>query len=270
MSKFISLSTSVLLAFLTSSFAASSYASEGKVQTEVVGHATKLESATNESSNNERLRHAPSLNDLDGMSSQDLNLLSDDSKEISNIEMVRSEYSIDLEPDEQSNLQQVKFSFEHPKQLKESFIVGNGKTFISFTNEQGNLIVGVKVERLAPVVSSKINLASLQDDVTKRFSDKENMLYGKYEVVKSTEDLAKGVIDLTIKAFLKKGADGILPDMQSFFYERNIVINNYLVTINTTVQGTQAQVALSQDTFINLSPMLLRIINSYQSPDLPF
>ena len=70
-------------------------------------------------------------------------------------------------------------------------------------------------------------------------------------------------MDLSFSAFLKKSQDGILPDMQNFFYERNILNRGYLATLSCEFRGTQAQASMIRYQFETFSPLCDRILKSY-------
>lgn len=169
-------------------------------------------------------------------------------------------------------------SFDHPHEFQESFIQAGDATVISYSAADSNLLISFK---LTPI-SEGMDFAKFKQSLTKRFTDKDKMLFGEYEIInecqgvneadeaaQGKQDLAQGVADkdameLTLRAYLKKGDDGILPDMQNFFYERNILSNNYLATLTCEVQGRQANVAIVRNQFESLSPLCERILNSYR------
>lgn len=194
--------------------------------------------------------------------------------------------------------QELIVSFEHPTTLKESFMVAGDSTIISYGTEQGNFLISFKLRPLDTEQAKELTFNKFRDLLTARFSDKENMLYGEYTILRAlgsaTEalaaaregdsasallavpaDLAAGKValplqadeqylDLSLRAFLKKAEDGILPDMQNFFYERDVLSHNYMATLSCEFRGTQAQAASSKEQFRAFSPLCERIINSYR------
>lgn len=159
----------------------------------------------------------------------------------------------------------ITVSFEHPENLEESFIMAGDTTVISYGTDEGNFLVSFKLRPLDATALKQLNLTSFRDSLTRRFSDKAGMLYGEYDIVSEKEEVTDNdkYLDLTLRAFLKKGADGILPDMQNFFYERNIVSHRYLATLSCEFQGRQAQAANVKSQFETFSPLCERILNSY-------
>ncbi len=194
--------------------------------------------------------------------------------------------------------QELIVSFEHPTTLKESFMVAGNSTIISYGTEQGNFLISFKLRPVDREQAKELTFNKFRDLLTARFSDKENMLYGEYTILRALssatealaaaregdnastllaipDDLASGKValplqadeqylDLSLRAFLKKAEDGILPDMQNFFYERDILSHNYMATLSCEFRGTQAQAASSKEQFRAFSPLCERIINSYR------
>lgn len=197
----------------------------------------------------------------------------------------------------------LELSVEHPKELSESFVVAGDSTVISYGTKEGNFAITVRIMPLNPDSPLLKSYNAFKDQMTERFSDKANMLYGEYQVeseyscaadlIKAQQDLeekelkakesghvldpkAQSVfvpklnvrpqelyMDLILRAYLKKGADGILPDMQSYFYERDIISHNYLTTISCEFRGSQAQVSLVKAQFDNFAPLCDRVVKSY-------
>ncbi len=226
---------------------------------------------------------------------------------------------------EPQNASKVVVSFDYPHEFNESYIMAGDSTVISYSSEDSNLLITLKLtplhdlalgyeefkrniisrfsdkdkmlygeyEVLSEVKNTKEALKRAQKDslalgyeefkrnIISRFSDKDKMLYGEYEVlseVKNTKEALKRAqkdssmspvsedddyMELSIRAFLKKGEDGIYPDMQNFFYERNIISHNYIATLSCELQGRQSSVSIVKDQFESLSPLCERIINSY-------
>ena len=90
------------------------------------------------------------------------------------------------------------------------------------------------------------------------------MLYGEYEVTQELSDHSQGspFLDLSILASLKKGEDGILPDLQSYFYERNVVERQYHATLSCELRGRQVQASIVEQRFALIKPLCERVINS--------
>ncbi len=187
----------------------------------------------------------------------------------SSLAMVRTDYQLDLNqinPDLSGpNLPaHLALSFEHPKELKESFMVAGSDVIIAFGNEDGNFQVSLKVHPLDAAVYQRLTMDDLKQDITHRFMDKANMLYGQYEVTQELSDHSQGnpFLDLSILASLKKGEDGILPDLQSYFYERNVVERQYQATLSCELRGRQVQASIVEQRFALIKPLCERVINS--------
>lgn len=176
------------------------------------------------------------------------------------------------------NASKVVVSFDYPHEFNESYIMAGDSTVISYSSEDSNLLITLK---LTPMHDLALGYEEFKRNIISRFSDKDKMLYGEYEVlseVKNTKEALKRAqkdssmspvsedddyMELSIRAFLKKGEDGIYPDMQNFFYERNIISHNYIATLSCELQGRQSSVSIVKDQFESLSPLCERIINSY-------
>lgn len=179
---------------------------------------------------------------------------------------------------EPQNTSKVVVSFDYPHEFNESYIMAGDSTVISYSSEDSNLLITLK---LTPMHDIALGYEEFKRNIISRFSDKDKMLYGEYEVlseVKNTKEALKRAqkdssmspvskdddyMELSIRAFLKKGEDGIYPDMQNFFYERNIISHNYIATLSCELQGRQSSVSIVKDQFESLSPLCERIINSY-------
>ena len=293
MNKFSSMSTGVLLALLTSSVFASDYAESDENlsghdnprsisdSTKKVGD-KKLADATGIRASGaiamDRCSHTIdlSLNEAAANPKPAPNPASP-----STAPMARSLVdSKNLKPSvfEPQNASKVVVSFDYPHEFNESYIMAGDSTVISYSSEDSNLLITLK---LTPMHDLALGYEEFKRNIISRFSDKDKMLYGEYEVlseVKNTKEALKRAqkdssmspvsedddyMELSIRAFLKKGEDGIYPDMQNFFYERNIISHNYIATLSCELQGRQSSVSIVKDQFESLSPLCERIINSY-------
>lgn len=196
---------------------------------------------------------------------------------------------------------QLDVAFEHPSDFKESFIVAGDTTVLSYSNEQGSFAISFKLRPLDLIELQQLNFTQFKDRLTARFSDKSNMLYGEYTLLHAYANAKEALeahaihnaqpvtsadsgnsnsgsasslvalpvgpndlyMDLSFSAFLKKSQDGILPDMQNFFYERNILNRGYLATLSCEFRGTQAQASMIRYQFETFSPLCDRILKSY-------
>lgn len=181
-----------------------------------------------------------------------------------------------FDPDAQA--EEVMISFDYPHEFDESFIVAGDSTVISYSSEDSNLLITLK---LTPLDDLALGYEEFRKRITARFSDQEKMLYGEYEVLNEVKNTQEAIglqktnpeyrsinpkdhyMELSLRAYLKKGSDGILPDMQNYFYERNILSNHYLATMSCELQGRQSSVAIVKDQFESLSPLCERILKSY-------
>ncbi|MGN8852209.1 hypothetical protein [Anaerobiospirillum succiniciproducens] len=293
MNKFSSMSTGVLLALLTSSVFASDYAESDE---NLSGHDNPRSiSDSTKKAGGKKLADATGIR-ASGAIAMDrcshtidlsLNEAAANPKPAPNpaspstAPMARSLVdSKSLKPSvfEPQNASKVVVSFDYPHEFNESYIMAGDSTVISYSSEDSNLLITLK---LTPMHGLALGYEEFKRNIISRFSDKDKMLYGEYEVlseVKNTKEALKRAqkdssmspvsedddyMELSIRAFLKKGEDGIYPDMQNFFYERNIISHNYIATLSCELQGRQSSVTIVKDQFESLSPLCERIINSY-------
>lgn len=176
----------------------------------------------------------------------------------------------------------LSLSFDYPEDMKESYMVAGDSTVISYSSDKTNFMITLKV---TPLDESKpLSYKEFRDGLLKRFRDKENMLYGEYEEVRALRNTSEAIewqnknpsvfaapinphdhyMELVFYAFLKKGEDGVLPDMQNYFYERNIVSHNTMATLRCELVGRQVQAANVKQQFETLKPVFERILDSYR------
>ena len=173
-------------------------------------------------------------------------------------------------------------SFDYPEDMKESYMVAGDSTVISYSSDKTNFLITLKVTPLDE--SQPLSYKEFRDGLLKRFRDKENMLYGEYEEVRALRNTSEAIewqnknpsvfaapinphdhyMELVFYAFLKKGEDGVLPDMQNYFYERNIVSHNTMATLRCELVGRQVQAANVKQQFETLKPVFERILDSYR------
>lgn len=173
-------------------------------------------------------------------------------------------------------------SFDYPEDMKESYMVAGDSTVISYSSDKTNFMITLKVTPLDE--SQPLSYKEFRDGLLKRFRDKENMLYGEYEEVRALRNTSEAIewqnknpsvfaapinphdhyMELVFYAFLKKGEDGVLPDMQNYFYERNIVSHNTMATLRCELVGRQVQAANVKQQFETLKPVFERILDSYR------
>lgn len=180
--------------------------------------------------------------------------------------------------------QSLNVAFDYPKDLTESFMVAGDTTVISYSNDDSNFMITLKITPLD--AEQSLSFDDFKARLLQRFSDKDNMLYGEYEIlqeVRSTQDALKisnqgtyqsvfnypidpndHYMELSLRAYLKKGSDGVLPDMQNYFYERSIVSHNFIATLSCELFGRQSQASVVKQQFEELSPLCERILQSYQ------
>lgn len=153
-------------------------------------------------------------------------------------------------------------AFEHPSTLQESFILAGDKFVISFGEESGAFAITYTLKALSPEQQADFHdFKNLKTALTQRFQDKEHLLYGEYSFLEEM-DLPTHK-EVTLKAFLKKPADGILPEMQNYFYEKTVIDKGYIATLICEFRGSQAQSMFTAMRFDTLEPLCRQILQSY-------
>lgn len=156
----------------------------------------------------------------------------------------------------------VEIELEHPQDLAESFMIAGNKLVLTYAEEQGTFAVTLTLTPLSTTQEQDFfNFEKFKQALTQRFSDKEKLLYGEYTILDEQNFPAHK--ELTLKGYLKKSADGILPEMQNYFMERTIIDKGYLATITCEFRGSQAQATVTSQRMESLEPMCQRILNSY-------
>ena len=208
---------------------------------------------------------------LDNASAQSLNEQDEQVSAQGALAMVRTDYQLDLKQINPeltgTNLPgHLALSFEHPQALRESFMVAGHDVIIAYGNEEGNFQISLKLRPMDEAAYRALSMDALKSDLTRRFADKENMLYGEYQITQELSDFSQGAhqpyLDVSLLAFLKKGEDGILPDLQTHFYERNVVTRQYHATLSCELKGRQMQAPIVKERFELLQPMCERVLKS--------
>lgn len=158
---------------------------------------------------------------------------------------------------------QLVIDLEHPTQLKESFILAGDKYVLSYSETSGAFAITFTLSALTPEQDQDFQkIDNLKTALTQRFHDKEKLLYGEYTIVNELDLPAHK--ELTLKGFLKKPEDGILPDMQNYFYERTVIDKGYIATISCEFRGSQVQAAHTSTRFDVLEQLCQRIVDGYR------
>lgn len=154
-------------------------------------------------------------------------------------------------------------SLERPQALQESFILAGNKMVLAYGDEKGTFAITYTLSPVSLEQQADFqNYAQFKQALTQRFSDKDNLLYGEYQILDQQD--FPGRKELTLKGFLKKPSDGILPEMQNYFYERTVLDKGYLATISCEFRGNQAQAVLTSQRAERLADFCLRVLRSYQ------
>lgn len=155
-----------------------------------------------------------------------------------------------------------EIELEHPQDLAESFMIAGNKFVLTYAEEQGTFAITLTLSPLSKEQEQDFfNFENFKQALTQRFHDKEKMLYGEYTILDEQNFPAHK--ELTLKGYLKKSADGILPEMQNYFMERTIIDKGYLATITCEFRGSQAQVTTTSQRMEHFEPMCKRVLDSY-------
>ena len=107
-------------------------------------------------------------------------------------------------------------SFNCPKEFKDSVFKHDNMLSVILGNENNKLTISYTNIKLN---DKELNYLKdekhFKDSILKPFSDKENLLYGQYELI--NEKYSDNHYSIILTGFLKKPEDGYLPDTENHF-----------------------------------------------------
>ena len=142
--------------------------------------------------------------------------------------------------------------FKHDNML--SVILGseNNRLTISYTN------IKLNNEELNYLKDGK----HFKDSILRPFSDKENLLYGQYDLI--SEKFSDGSYSVILSGFLKKPEDEYLPDSESHFYQRTDLIFDDFHRLSCQVSGRQSEAAATKLIFNGNFTLCKNVIDSFK------
>lgn len=150
--------------------------------------------------------------------------------------------------------------YKKPTSLHES-VIASDKTLAVSYNGLNNRIQIVITLLADPEFNQTIqDYQTFKHFVLRPFRDKENMMYGQYRILEE-ENTPKNFV-LTLTGYLKKQADGILPEMYNVLYEKVINQGEVSARMLCQIQGSQAQQRESQHLFNKIEPLCRNIAQS--------
>lgn len=154
----------------------------------------------------------------------------------------------------------IDIQMDIPKNLHETYIKTENLDSYSYSGEENRFRVNLEV-----IKPSKTNYQSLvngkfEELILKPFSDKENKLYGEYEIIK---DESKGKEKtFEYEGYLKSQGDATLPAMQNLMHESYMLRSGNIIRVSCTVQGLTEEINLTKDIYSRISMSCNDIIKS--------
>lgn len=153
-------------------------------------------------------------------------------------------------------------SFNCPREFKDSVIQHDNMISVILGADNNKLTIsytGIKLD------DASLNFLKNKDNFTatvlKPFSDKENLLYGRYSLIKESFNDDHFSIELT--GFLKKPADEYLPDAENHFYQRTDLLFNDFHRLSCQVAGRQNEAAATKLIFNANINLCKNVIESF-------
>ena len=143
--------------------------------------------------------------------------------------------------------------FLKPQAFAESVIASPTRLIISYLGLNNRVQLQVSLIAEPTLSAQTTTFEDFKHFVFARFHDKEQQLFGEYQI--SHEASSAEQFDLSFTAYLKKAADGILPEMYNFIAERDIKQGEVIAQGSCQILGSQAQQRESAALFKELSPL---------------
>lgn len=183
------------------------------------------------------------------------------------VDMTLSKQSIQLKALPSSTapapFSKVDIEIDHPTELIESFMFAGNKVVLVYADEPGFFALTYTLTAVSPEQQADFqNFTQFKQALTSRFQDKENLLFGEYTIFDQQD--FPGRKELSLQGFLKKSADGILPEMQNYFFERAVLDKGYLAVINCEFRGNQAMAQHTAQRAAAMEGLCKRILQSYK------
>lgn len=153
-------------------------------------------------------------------------------------------------------------SFNCPKEFKDSVFKHDNMLSIILSNENNKLTISYTNIKLNKEELNYLkDKQHFKDSILKPFSDKENLLYGQYNLIK--EQYAKDYYSIILTGFLKKPEDEYLPDSENHFYQRTDLMFNDFHRLSCQVSGRQSEAAVTKFIFNSNLSLCKSVIDSF-------
>lgn len=130
-----------------------------------------------------------------------------------------------------------KITLKVPKNFSESFITNQNNIFISYSNKELNYLITFSFKYLTKEEQRILNnFNSFFNYIVYPYSDKENMLYGEYDILYKKDK--KNLSEIELTSFLKKPSDNV-SDFYAKIHQFVRLNDNYLSKIECKAQGPQ-------------------------------
>ena len=156
--------------------------------------------------------------------------------------------------------QNFKFRSLVPQKLHESYITSPQMENYTYSGNDGILDISFSLIALSNAKYNEIVAGKFQELITKPFSDKENKLYGEYEILR--DDHHGNNRTFEYEGFLRKQQDGFTPAMHTMIHESYMLRERHLLKVACHVRGLQEQRALSEEIFRQADSDCAKIIKS--------
>ena len=139
----------------------------------------------------------------------------------------------------------------------------------TYSGDDGILDISFSLIALSNARYNQIVAGKFRELITKPFSDKENKLYGEYEILR--DDHHGNNRTFEYEGFLRKQQDGFTPAMHTMIHESYMLRGRHLLKVSCHVRGLQEQREISEEIFNQADSDCAKIIKSvtvYGNEDL--
>lgn len=156
--------------------------------------------------------------------------------------------------------QNFKFRSLVPHKLHESYITSPQMENYTYSGDDGILDISFSLIALSNARYNQIVAGKFRELITKPFSDKENKLYGEYEILR--DDHHGNNRTFEYEGFLRKQQDGFTPAMHTMIHESYMLRGRHLLKVSCHVRGLQEQREISEEIFNQADSDCAKIIKS--------
>lgn len=147
-----------------------------------------------------------------------------------------------------------------PVQFHETFIKNDEMEIYRYNTEQNRLSVEFQIIALSDGKYEEIVQGKFQELILAPFSDKENQLFGEYEILKDTHEGNERMFEY--QGYLKTPANSFSAGMKNMLHEAYMLKGRRLIRVACTVQGLQEEDLLTRQIFFNVNDNCSEIISS--------